>query len=361
MEQETGDLHISLNDSNVLKGLAICAMLWHHLFYETAQYGLLIQELGVACKVCVSMFLFISGYGLTIQYSKNRNINQCFVKIRFTALFLCRRLIKFYSNYWIIFFILVITGTNIFGRSLSVAYGPESIFTSIIKDFFGLQGIDSYIPTWWFNELIICLYLLFPFLFWFMKRVSIAFGFLLLLFLWPREWIIDNFFYIFEMWNPSLVIYTPAFAIGIFFAQHESAINKILKKIKSHWIFTISILLTAILFYCRHVVEESFVDAISLDAFISLFISITVVSLCKALQSKFICLELLGKHSMNMYLSHTFILMFLFPTFLFKQSPFIIFPLLLVESLCFSILIEFLKNKIGFYKLLIFITQPFSR
>ena len=361
MEQETGDLHISLNNTNVIKGLAICAMLWHHLFYEKAQYGILVQEVGIACKVCVSMFLFVSGYGLTIQYSKSCNTNQLFAKVKFTALFLCKRLIKFYSNYWIIFFILIITGTNIFGRSLSVAYGPESIFTSIIKDFFGLQGIDSYIPTWWFNELILCLYILFPILFWLMKRAYIALGVLVLLFLWPREWIIDNFFYIFEIWNSSLVIYTLVFAIGVFFAQHESSLNKITTKIKSYWFFAISILLTAFLFYCRHVIKESFVGAISLDAFISLFISITVVSLCNATRCKFSFPALLGKHSMNMYLSHTFILMFLFPTFLFKQNPIIIFLFLLTESLCFSILIEFLKNKIGFYKLLIFITQPFSR
>lgn len=361
MEQKTGDLHISLNDTNVIKGLAICAMLWHHLFYETVQYGILSQEIGIACKVCVSIFLFVSGYGLTIQYFNSCNTNQWFSKIKFTALFLCRRLIKFYSNYWIIFFIILITGINVFGRSLSVAYDPEPISTSFIKDLFGLQGLDSYIPTWWFNELIICLYLLFPFLFWLMKRVSIAFGFLLLLFLWPREWIIDNFFYIFEIWNSSLVIYTPAFAIGVFLAQHESAISKIIKKIKLHWTFIVSTLLTTFLFYCRHVVEESFVDAISLDAFITLFLSIAIVSLCKGSQSKLKFLEYLGKHSMNMYLSHTFILMFLFPTILFQQSPLIIFLFLLVESLCFSIFIDFLKNKIGFYKFLDFITQPFTR
>ncbi len=57
-------------DTSIIKGLAICAMLWHHLFYEHPEYGNTVFQLALLCKVCVSLFLMLSGYGLTMQYNK---------------------------------------------------------------------------------------------------------------------------------------------------------------------------------------------------------------------------------------------------------------------------------------------------
>lgn len=61
---------MTIDDSKILKGIAICAMLWHHLFYEHPEYGKIVFHLALLGKVCVSMFLMISGYGLTKQYNK---------------------------------------------------------------------------------------------------------------------------------------------------------------------------------------------------------------------------------------------------------------------------------------------------
>lgn len=33
------DYRISLNETSIIKGLAICAMLWHHLFLEGREPG----------------------------------------------------------------------------------------------------------------------------------------------------------------------------------------------------------------------------------------------------------------------------------------------------------------------------------
>jgi len=71
----TIDYSISLNETNAVKGIAIIAMLLHHLFYTHPEFGFVVHQIGLIGKVCVAMFLFLSGYGLTIQFSKLLNIN----------------------------------------------------------------------------------------------------------------------------------------------------------------------------------------------------------------------------------------------------------------------------------------------
>lgn len=61
------NLSISKTDTSVLKGIAILAMLVHHLYMRTDNSWLLgqMQEVG---KVCVSLFILLSGYGLCVGY-----------------------------------------------------------------------------------------------------------------------------------------------------------------------------------------------------------------------------------------------------------------------------------------------------
>ncbi len=352
MQAQPINFRISPYETNIIKGIAICAMLFHHLFYETNVYGSFTQQLAIVCKVCVSMFLFVSGYGMAVQYSKI-HLKGIKEKIVNTLKFLLKRLSKFYLNYWIIFIILVPLGVFVLGRPLSVAYGTEnSIWSSLAKDILGIQGTDSYIVTWWFNALIISLYLLFPFLYWFMKRKSIAIGLLVLLVLWPREYIVDNFFYIFYLWNSNLAIYTLIFALGIFIAQHIETVNVILNKIKLPILLALSTAISISLCFIRQRYAEEYADAITLDAFITIFVALSVITLCRMTRFQISPLAILGKHSMNIYLIHTFILMFFFPKFIFecKFSP-IIFIALLGESFAISMIIEFTKRKTKFYML----------
>lgn len=76
----------------VLKGVGIILMLLHHLFYiqeglydDVHLYGnhYLVQEIGIFGKLCVSLFVFLSGYGLMIS-NKGRKIDPVqFYKRRF--------------------------------------------------------------------------------------------------------------------------------------------------------------------------------------------------------------------------------------------------------------------------------------
>lgn len=70
---ENNNFVLTLHDTSVLKGIAICAMLWHHLFLLHPEYGYVVFHLALLGKVCVAIFLLLSGYGLTIQMNKLLN------------------------------------------------------------------------------------------------------------------------------------------------------------------------------------------------------------------------------------------------------------------------------------------------
>ena len=87
---ETGQLLFDIRRTNIPKGVALLLLLWHHLFYNSPQYynsftslyvfhGVPIEcQIARFCKVCVAIFLVLSGYGLTKSFSKyykNNSIN----------------------------------------------------------------------------------------------------------------------------------------------------------------------------------------------------------------------------------------------------------------------------------------------
>lgn len=369
MDAKQVDYSLSLNETNVLKGIAICAMLVHHLFFYRPEFGAGAWHLAVLGKSCISIFLFLSGYGLTVQFSKlllqikeKGVVEHSFAIVKF----LLKRFTKFYLSYWIVFLVSVSLGVFVFGRSLQTAYGNNAdVVLCLIKDFFGLQSFASYNTAWWFNHLILSLYLLFPILFWLVRRKSIAVGFLVLLLLWPREWFVENFFYVFQLWELQLRVFELAFFLGIIFAYYSKPISALLNKLNEKAVLVGFCLCFVILCVAReywvYIGNFVFEDACLFDAGIAILLTFSVISICRISNRQIKPLAYLGRHSMNMYLVHTFICGYFFSDFIYGfKYPILIFAVLLGTSLLFSIVLEFAKSKLGFYKLQDAITRRIS-
>ena len=159
---------LSKADTNVLKGIALLLLLFHHLFWKNnglyvditfADHNL-VQAIGEWSKLCVAIFVFLSGYGLTVQAQKSSNP----IKLK---QFYWHRFSKLLLNYWFIWLVFVPIGIYVFDYSFSDAYGNH-LFIKFLLDFFGIIsafGIYGYNATCWFYSCIILLYLLFPFLY----------------------------------------------------------------------------------------------------------------------------------------------------------------------------------------------------
>ena len=76
---KNNSLELTLNDTMLLKGIALLLLLAHHLFYQGIGYNdvhlygshYLVKEIGIVSKLCVAIFVFLSGYELTVNADKS--------------------------------------------------------------------------------------------------------------------------------------------------------------------------------------------------------------------------------------------------------------------------------------------------
>lgn len=126
------DFCLSKADTSVLKGIGILGMLLWHLFYAPnpcdVQFPSALRYFAIAGDFCVSAFLFVSGYGLTVSYSHSTTGN---------VRFILRRLLKFYVNFWFIFLIFVPIGIFYFNVPMDSSHSPVYVW---VKQIFAFQA-----------------------------------------------------------------------------------------------------------------------------------------------------------------------------------------------------------------------------
>ena len=303
-------ISISKDETVVLKGIGIIAMLLHH-FYSCspsldADFIPFFTFLGTIGKVCVAIFLFCSGYGLSVQYrKKTQAITSPKEYIVETLKFLANRFCKFYLNYWFVFILFVPIGIFVFNITLPDRYGHSvNIIKRLFFDIIGIQDANSYNITWWFNRLIILLYLLFPIWNFITKWswwVAILLSFVMM-FLSP---------YVYES---GLFTYTFSFVLGISwdYARNNQYLHKFIQLNPYLLGFVLCLAILTLIILRTGEIFPNF-SGIKIDGFIVIsFVLLTIVyapklTLCTKI------LACLGKHSMNIYLIHTFLYYYWFP------------------------------------------------
>ena len=141
-------------------------MLIHHIFPGMEGFGLkigqtwILPEIAAWGKVCVSIFLFLSGYGLQERYANKKLSVLEFYRKRFLSL---------YIPYWMVFVIFISIGFLFFpvylNNFLAAPFSPKK---NLLINFLGLQYfVNGYMginPSWWFFSQIALIYLLYPLL-----------------------------------------------------------------------------------------------------------------------------------------------------------------------------------------------------
>lgn len=165
-------IFLAKDDTLALKGIALLLLLCHHLFYindglyndiQLWKDHYLMQEIGIMSKVCVAIFVFLSGYGLAISAEKTGGLSSL-------KAFYTRRFKKLFLNYWLIWVIFVPISYFFFGMTFEKVY-QHHVGLQLMTDIFGVHEIFfgpltyCYNPTWWFYSCIILLYVLFPLLY----------------------------------------------------------------------------------------------------------------------------------------------------------------------------------------------------
>ena len=162
-------MEFSKRDTTVIKGVAICLMLWHHLFtfperlLEVSFVSLpfingetLAAALGQFSKICVAIFALLSGYGSYLSAKKKD-----------ADLLTRQHLLRMYKSFWKVFFIAVPVSW------LLGSARPDPFLEDFIYGALGLRF--SYCNEWWFITPLAVLLICSPFIRRFIDRARGSF------------------------------------------------------------------------------------------------------------------------------------------------------------------------------------------
>lgn len=318
--------------TNASKGMALMLILWHHLFYEKPEMGFVVFQTALLAKVCVGIYVVLSGYGLAESVKKKGLELGVFYK---------RRLLKLYMNYWLIALIFVPIGVWFMERSLASVYG-EHVFKGFMLQMLGIHMFTwvsyGYNATWWFMSLIIVLYAIFPLVNFLTKKYHLWFlAFCAWLLFFPIPLVNDWIF---------------PFAVGVYLSQKDGFVKLLIwldKQGKARFI-TLAILTVCVAWYRQN---GWLFDSVRADTFFAILLILWTTELVVFSPLAKKVFEFVGVHSFNIFLFHTFIYYYYFPDFIYSfHYPVMIFAVLLGVCLVVSVGIESFKKKIGFDKLI---------
>jgi len=324
-----------INSTNACKGLALILLLWHHLFYSHPEYGIATCKMGILAKVCVAIFVILSGYGFS-ESIRNKSIG--------LLEFYKNRLLVIYSNYWFIALIFVPIGVFFMNRTFQDAFNGHVYLkfliqlTGLHRFFFSEYGYNA---TWWYLSVIVPLIILFPFMYDLIDK----YGYLFLVFCCFI--LINHKFVVF----PVINVWLFPFALGIYCSQRNilPVLSGILRKIGG-WRFVVLIVAISLTALLRPDNE------VRLDGVFGGLIILFVFEVSNAIAILKNLLNFLGKHLFNVFLFHTFVYYYFWKDFFYSfKSPLIIFFILLSSCILLSMLIEQIKKISCFYKLIDYI------
>ena len=349
-----------------MKGIAIIILLFHHCFlnaqrWATVPYEKLattkgwgyypisfapfsshtIQYLASFSKICVAMFVFMTGYGMWVSYESQK-------KKTTMSNYIKKRMVTLMTGFLIIFVVTEILAIPT-GRFIEV-YGHD--FRSVVYmiiDALGLAkllGTPLFCLTWWYMSLAIVLIMIFPFVHSIMEKyqwivvVASIIG--------PRACGFGQ--------STDLFRYLLAYTLGMYFAQHD-----LLARIKEKFMeqnvvgkllsLIVSLIGLAVIIKCRQNAWIGWKYLDFWDGFAAMYM--IVISYIYILNGKWIVkgLGFLGKHSMNIFLIHSFYRDVFFHEFTYSfYYAWLDYIVLMAISLVTSIVLEWFKKLIRYEK-----------
>ena len=349
-----------------MKGIAIIILLFHHCFlnaqrWATVPYEKLattkgwgyypisfapfsshtIQYLASFSKICVAMFVFMTGYGMWVSYESQK-------KKTTMSNYIKKRMVTLMTGFLIIFVVTEILAIPT-GRFIEV-YGHD--FRSVVYmiiDALGLAkllGTPLFCLTWWYMSLAIVLIMIFPFVHSIMGKyqwVVVVASIIV-----PRACGFGQ--------STDLFRYLLAYTLGMYFAQHD-----LLARIKEKFMkqnvagkllsLIVSLIGLAVIIKCRQNAWIGWKYLDFWDGFAAMYM--IVISYIYILNGKWIVkgLGFLGKHSMNIFLIHSFYRDVFFHEFTYSfYYAWLDYIVLMAISLVTSIVLEWFKKLIRYEK-----------
>lgn len=342
-----------------LKGVAILLMLAHHLYTFSDRiyighyinsgitiYGIdLAVIIGSFGKICVSIFMFLGGYGLYKSFQKNNFLD---------------KIINLYKKYWKNFLIFIPLGfiffcnQNIYTKNIGISTRFNDFsFNKLISDFLVLSSNMN--GEWWFlKNYFFGLFIGYIFIH-IMRKNNNVYKESLVIIVWyiltngvlgyiGNLTKINNF-----LFNGVFIDngYTIMLLVGILFSKYMifDKISYIFKKYSSLEKCILSLIAIFSIVYIRVFYFDISRDIILTPLFI--FFTYNLFDKFNIINS---ALEILGKNSTNMWLNHSFFCYyygFFAKVIYYTNNVIISFVTLLLLSLGSALLTDFMWDFIG--------------
>ena len=348
-----------LERSLAVKGIAICAMLFHHCFFKPSIYeGFsvrmfpfsedLITNVALFGKLCVGVFAFLSGYGLSIKWRTSRPEEK--------KRFFLSRYISTMSGYWFVFLACCSFYQFMDGRTVKT-YCTGTVLeniTGVLMSFLGvsrLLGTPMLIYEWWYMSAAILFILLVPVLYEAMDRMS-ALSVIVITALLPRMMGIAF------LGGTHPLSFLMAAVLGVAF-ERNCLFDEIHRKLNIRRKTCKMLIVAFILFltyklYRRLPFEQYWeIKYAAVPILVIICLNETVLNVSWIQR----VLMFLGRHSMNMYLVHMVFLTY-YKLFIFENRHFMVsWGILLLLSLSTSLLLEWVKKNIHWKRLISIASQ----
>ncbi len=348
-----------INQSRALKGIAILMLIFHHTFripdyYTSFDFSFFpfaesqINNAAAACKICVSVFAFISGYGL---FESFKNKADGVSASGWTAV----RFIKTFSTYWLVWVCAATAGQLLGGRTTRILFCDgtcSGVFYSLI-DFLGLAKLfrtPTLNGTWWYMTTAAFFILLLPLLYRVRDELPIA---LLFSVFFLRIITGKNGPEMYPGSNNTYP-YLFVFILGIMFARYGwfEKWAGIGRGKKSVLLLKFIAEAAAVLLGCKvfhSVPVESFWEFhYGIFPLIVILFCIDFVVIIPFLNT---FLEFMGRHSMTIFLTHSFLYDYLRRYIYCWKHFMLVFAAVLAGSLILSFAVDLAKRLLRFDRL----------
>lgn len=358
------EMQFTKKDTALVKGVAILMMLFHHCFESTSRfagytlnffpltegYTVLIASF---FKICVAIFVFLSGYGIAISLSKVDPASPSgYIKQ------ICRRTFSLMSGFWIIFILSIISAAIIMPSMLNV-YKDEHLLNSLVfvlYDFLGLAelfGTPTLVGTWWYMSLALIIIAVMPLAYRLYKKYGAVPLLIITFFICGivKKASSD------ETVNYDMVRWLFTIDLGMICADRNLLARAkafmIFKKHKAADYAAKLVIMTAVLLGCFLLRRDlDWTVSYIRDGFIPAFVVLYCYVILAEIPMLRSVLQFLGKHSMNIFMSHTLLRAYFLKDFLYGLGySMLTFFVLLGLSVLLSIVIDLIKKYSGYDKL----------
>lgn len=351
-------------DSTALKGIAILMMVFYHCYYKTAKFAKYdiifrgISEnqvivLATCMKICVAIFAFVSGYGLFCGYHKEKTERRSETSSGWVK----RHLFSTLSGYWFVVIVSYIVYALIVDKSFSrLGGGNSEKVMSMAADILGianLMDVKSLNGSWWYMSAAIVFIFLVPLYYMVIRKwgAAVLCG---MVFIFPRAVKIGF------PGGANVLSFMMIFMIGMICAEYDffSWFHAISTKSKYRRFLTGIVIVfglaIAFLLYPRLNIKKLWEYQYAAVPFLVILFCVEFLFRLPCISAFFLYF---GKHSLNIWLVHTFVRDHL-GKYIFPGREFWVAPILiLVISLAFSYMIELLKKVSGYQKMTRYVLQ----